>query len=68
MDDWECTLCGELLPASEIVTMNHYRLIHPDKDISMSRVTTTWPDGGVAYLEDFDTPGDIIDPDEGTLL
>jgi hypothetical protein len=69
MDDWECTLCGEQVPASEIVSMNHYRLMHPDKDLSIRgqvQIPNTWPDGEVVYFEDFETPADIEDP--GTFI
>jgi hypothetical protein len=59
MNDWECTLCGEKVPASEIISMNHYRLMHPDTDVSIEG--GTWPDGGLIYFEDPDEdPGTFI--------
>jgi hypothetical protein len=51
MDDWECTICGEMVPASEIISLNHFRLIHPDLDV---QTVERWPDGGLVIHEDPD--------------
>jgi hypothetical protein len=53
MDDWDCTLCGDKVPASEIITMNHFRLMHPDVEVQVEWIDS-WPDGGAIYFEDPD--------------
>jgi hypothetical protein len=56
MEDWDCRICNEKIPAEEIVSGNHLRLMHPEHDFM-----GTWPDGSVLYWEDPDEdPGTFI--------
>lgn len=55
MDDWDCTLCGEKVPAHEILTMNHFRLMHPDLDV---QDIERWPDGELVIHEEYDPRDD----------
>jgi hypothetical protein len=51
MDEWNCTICGDMVPASEIISMNHFRLMHPDLDVQK---IDCWPDGEPIIYEDPD--------------
>lgn len=49
MSPWKCLLCDTRIPAQDIVTGNHLRVMHPDYD---EGTPDHWPDGGIVFLDD----------------
>lgn len=49
MNPWHCNLCDESVPAQDIVTGSHLRVMHPDID---EREPETWPDGELVFFDE----------------
>jgi hypothetical protein len=48
VNPWFCTLCDEFVEPEDILTGNHYRVMHPDTDAE----ATVWPDSDLVVFDD----------------
>jgi hypothetical protein len=55
MPGWKCHLCQDDVPAADIVSGHHVRLLHPDYDEAGHR-PERWPDGELVIWDEADSP------------